>query len=96
MLRNAQYAYLKLDESAKLVEIQEKCPFTSEPMLEPASSGTYGFGTGQILLDAVDLQIENNDSYNNEFYSSLTYKNMILSGKIIKKFEIDSKFIEDI
>lgn len=92
MLRNAQYAYLKLNESENLVQIQEKHPFTSEPMSEPASSGTYGFGTGQILLDAIETQIANDDSYNNEFYSSLTFKNMVLSGKIIKKFEIDRFF----
>jgi len=92
MLRSAQYAYLKFDESENLVEIQEKHPFTSAPMSEPASSGTYGFGTGQILLDAVDAQIANDDSYNNEFYSSLTFKNMISAGKVVKKFEIDRFF----
>ena len=92
MLRNPQYAYLKLDESENLVEIQEKLPFTSEPMSEPASSGTYGFATGQILLDSIDAQIINDDSYNNEFYSSLTFKNMVSSGRIIKKFEIDRFF----
>ena len=92
MLKNAQYAYLRLDKSKNLVEIQEKLPFTSNPMLEPASSGTYGFGTGQILLDAVDEQIANSDSYNNEYYSSLTFKNMVLSGKVIKNFEIERFF----
>lgn len=92
MLRSAKYAYLKLDEYENVVDIQEKQPFTSEPMSEPASSGTYGFGTGKILLDAVDAQIANDDSYNNEFYSSLTFKNMISSGKIVKKFEIDRFF----
>ena len=92
MLRNTQYAYLKLDESENLVEIQEKRSFTAEPMSEPASSGTYGFGTGKILLEAVDAQIANDDSYNNEFYSSLTFKNMISSGKIVKEFEIDRFF----
>jgi NDP-sugar pyrophosphorylase family protein len=81
-----------LDESENLIEIQEKLPFTSEPMSEPASSGTYGFGTGQILLDAINAQIESDDSYNNEFYSSLTFKNMISSGKVVKKFEIDRFF----
>lgn len=50
MLRSAKYAYLKLDEFENVVDIQEKQPFTSEPMSEPASSGTYGFGTGKILL----------------------------------------------
>ena len=92
MLRNTQYAYLKMDESGNLVEIQEKLSFTSEPMCESASSGTYGFGTGQILIDAVEKQIKNNDSYNGEYYTSLTYRNMVKSGKIIKKFDIDRFF----
>ena len=89
MLRNTQYAYLKLDESENLVEIQEKLSFTAEPMSEPASSGTYGFGTGQTLLDAVDAQIANDDSYNNEFYSSLTYKNMVSSEKTLPDIFFD-------
>ena len=92
MLRSTKYAYLKLDEFENVVDIQEKQPFTYEPMSEPASSGTYGFGAGKILLDAVDAQIATDDSYNNEFYSSLTFKNMISSGKIVKKFEIDRFF----
>ena len=92
MLRNNQYAYLMLDESGNLIQIQEKLPFTALPMNEPASSGTYGFGSGQILLDAVKAQIINDDSYNQEYYSSLTYKNMINSGKIVKNFEIKKFF----
>lgn len=93
MLRNTQYAYLKLNEFGDLIEIQEKLSFTSSPMLEPASSGTYGFGTGQILLNAINQQIESGDSYNNEYYSSLTYRNMIASGQVIKSFQIE-KFLQ--
>lgn len=92
MLRNTQYAYLKLDTQGNLVQIQEKQSFSSEPMKEPASSGTYGFGLGQILIDAVSAQIAANDSYNNEFYSSLTYSNMVRSGRVIKNFEIEKFF----
>jgi NDP-sugar pyrophosphorylase family protein len=92
MLRNTQYAYLRLNEFGILSDIQEKIPFTYEPMKEPASSGTYGFRTGQVLIEAVAAQIAANDSYNNEFYSSLTYKNMLSSGKIIKSFEIEKFF----
>jgi NDP-sugar pyrophosphorylase family protein len=93
MLRNTQYAYLKLDKFGNLIEIQEKMSFTSSPMLEPASSGTYGFGTGQILLNAINKQIESGDSYNHEYYSSLTYRNMISSGQVIKSFQIE-KFLQ--
>ena len=92
MLRNAQYAYLKLNELGNLIEIQEKLSFTASPMLEPASSGTYGFGTGRILLDAIDEQIKSDDSYNGEYYSSLTFKNMISSRQVIKSFQIDKFF----
>jgi NDP-sugar pyrophosphorylase family protein len=92
MLHNNQYAYLELNESGNLIQIQEKLPFTSLPMDEPASSGTYGFGSGQILLEAIRTQIINNDAYNQEFYSSLTYKNMVNSGKIVKSFEIERFF----
>lgn len=92
MLRNTNYAFLKLNELGNLIEIQEKLSFTSSPMLEPASSGTYGFRSGQILLDAVSKQISSGDSYNNEYYSSLTYKNMITSGQVIRSFEIEKFF----
>jgi dTDP-glucose pyrophosphorylase len=92
MLRNTQYAYLKLNELGNLIEIQEKLSFTSNPMEEPASSGTYGFGTGKILLDAIKNQISSGDSYNKEYYSSLTYKNMIASGQVIKSFQIEKFF----
>lgn len=92
MLRNTNYAYLKFNDSGNLIEIQEKLPFTSDPMSEPASSGTYGFGTGQLLIDAIIKQISSSDSYNNEYYSSLTYKNMITSGQVIKNFQIEKFF----
>jgi dTDP-glucose pyrophosphorylase len=92
MLRNNQYAYLRVNQSYNLLEIQEKVPFTHEPMNEPASSGTYGFRSGQVLLDAVDKQIKSGDSYNGEFYMSLTYKNMIESRMLIKNFEIQKFF----
>jgi NDP-sugar pyrophosphorylase family protein len=92
MLVNTKYAYLKLDENGFLSEIQEKLSFTDSPMKEPASSGTYGFRSGRVLLDALDSQIELNHSFNNEFYSSLTYKSMVKAGMKIKNFEIQKFF----
>lgn len=92
MLRNTQYAYLKLNESGNLISIQEKLSFTTNPMREPASSGTYGFRSGQLLIDAINKQVLLGHSYNNEYYSSLTFKNMITSGLVIKNFEIEKFF----
>ena len=93
MLRSTKFAYVKLNDEGNLLDIQEKSPYTANPMSEEASSGTYGFGTGQILIDAIKQQIANNDSYNGEYYSSLTYKSMIRKSQIIKTFRID-KFIQ--
>ena len=92
MLANNQYSYLKLDKDGFLLEIQEKSPFTNNPMNEPASSGTYGFRSGQVLLDAIDSQIRDNHSYNSEFYSSLTYKSMIQKDLRIKNFNVEKFF----
>ena len=40
MLGSTNYAYVKLRDS-NIIDIQEKQPFTSKPMEENASSGTY-------------------------------------------------------
>jgi NDP-sugar pyrophosphorylase family protein len=92
MLRNTQYAYLRLDENGFVTDIQEKLSFTASPMGEPASSGTYGFKSGHVLLDAIDSQINQGHSYNNEFYSSLTYKSMLQNDLKIRSFEIRKFF----
>ena len=92
MLRSTKFAYLKLNQSGNLIEIQEKQSFTNFPMGEPASSGTYGFKSGNLLVEAITAQIRDNDSFNNEFYTSLTYKNMVNRGLIIKSFGIDQFF----
>lgn len=93
MLRSNKFAYVKVDREGYVQNIQEKSPYTDNPMSEEVSSGTYGFKSGQVLLDAVSQQFMHNDSYNGEFYSSLTYKNMISRGKKIKTFNIE-KFIQ--
>jgi NDP-sugar pyrophosphorylase family protein len=93
MLRNSNYAVLQMDESGRVSGIQEKLSYTDSPMTEPASSGTYGFGSGRILLEAIDLQISADHSYNKEFYTSLTYRNMIERGLQIQNFPIE-KFLQ--
>ena len=41
MLKNTNYAYVKNKNS--VIDIQEKKPFTENPMMEEVSSGTYYF-----------------------------------------------------
>ena len=73
-LGSTYYAYLKQNEGW-LEDIQEKKPFTNEPVNEYASSGTYYFKTGQLCLEAITEQLARDElSAKNEFYVSLTYK----------------------
>lgn len=88
MLSNTNYAYVKKSE-INLIDIQEKKPFTKEPMKEEVSSGTYYFKTGLLMLKyfkkTIDLELKVND----EFYVSMSYKPMISDGLKINTFLID-------
>jgi NDP-sugar pyrophosphorylase family protein len=76
------YAYLKMKNNL-LEDIQEKKPWTENPNQELASSGTYGFASGEILLSALQNQIDNKLDLNGEFYFSLTYKPLLADGRKI-------------
>ena len=88
MLSNKNYAYVKKNELS-VIDIQEKQPFTKEPMKEEVSSGTYFFKTGEIMLKyfkkTVDLQLK----VNGEYYVSMAYKPMINEELKINTFLID-------
>lgn len=79
MLRSTKFAYV-LKKNDFVVDIQEKAPYTNNPMEEEASAGCYGFATGETLLTAIKEQIKQNESLNGEFYISLTYKNLLGKG----------------
>lgn len=92
MLRSTAFAYVK-KQNEKVIDIQEKKPWTSDPIHEEASSGTYGFGSGETLLRAIEEQIKADDSLNGEYYLSLTYKSMLRRGAGVETFLID-KFMQ--
>jgi NDP-sugar pyrophosphorylase family protein len=87
MLHSTSYAYPKL-EGEWVVDIQEKKPWTDDPASEFASSGTYGFASGQVLLDALAHQVENGYDLNGEYYLSLTYKSVLDLGLTIGVYEL--------
>jgi NDP-sugar pyrophosphorylase family protein len=91
MLRNTQFAYIQKNESGAVSDIQEKKAFTSNPMSEEASAGSYGFGSGKIMIDAIEKQIKIGNSLNGEFYTSLTIKSILeelgnVSSVLMEKF----------
>lgn len=89
MIHNSKYAYIRKDTAGLVCDIREKESFTDTPMSEEASAGTYIFKNGRILLEAIDNQITSQHVFNEEFYISLTYKNMIERGLKIESFLID-------
>lgn len=92
MLHGDKYAFCKTlnSESKQLIEIKEKESFTTEPMSEYASNGTYYFQTSQILktyfLKLLSLEEE---KINNEYYVSMVYKQMLIDNLKIFVFEIE-------
>jgi NDP-sugar pyrophosphorylase family protein len=86
-LGTTNYAYIR-EADGRVLDIQEKQPYTDDRMNEYASSGTYYFRSGAVMLDALaevrrkDLQI------NGEFYVSLAYKPMLDAGQHIRVYAL--------
>ena len=92
MIRSNRFAYVKKDEEDNVIGIQEKSPYTDDPMSEEASSGVYGFRSGELLIEAIRKQIENNISFNGEFYTSLTYKPLLEQELKVKTIQMEKFF----
>ncbi len=88
MLNNTNYAYVKLNGS-EMIDIQEKKPFTSNPMNEYASSGTYYFKSGLIMKKYFEETIKNDLNVNGEYYVSLSFKSMIKDNLKINNFNLE-------
>lgn len=82
------YAYLKTEEN-EVVGVQEKTPFTSNPREEFASSGSYYFKTGQLMLDYFQRCIEEELKVNGEYYVSMVYEPMIRDGLNVHVYELN-------
>lgn len=83
MLRSTKFAYVRKQDE-RVIDIQEKNSYTDMPMREEASAGCYGFSTGALLLSALTKQVQLKHDLNGEFYISLTYKNLLLDGHVIR------------
>jgi NDP-sugar pyrophosphorylase family protein len=91
MIRSTKFAYAQC-EGNRVLKIREKNAFTKFPMSEPASSGTYGFRSGQLLIGAINEQIEQGFDLDGELYTSLTYLPLLARGLDVRVFPIDRFF----
>lgn len=87
-LGSTNYAYM-LEENCWVQDIQEKQPYTNSRMNEYASSGTYYFSSGKIMLDAFNASIESGLELNGEYYVSLAYKSMLAKKMPIAVYPIN-------
>jgi NDP-sugar pyrophosphorylase family protein len=87
MAHSTSYAYVRMDGD-RVVDIQEKQPWTDDPSTEFASSGTYAFASGRLLLDSLEQQIAEGHLLKGEYYLSLTYKPLLARGGRVEVLEL--------
>ncbi|CAK0769696.1 NTP_transf_3 domain-containing protein [Azospirillaceae bacterium] len=88
MLNSTNYAYVKMEEE-RVIAIQEKKPYTNTPMNEPASSGSYYFRTGRLMLEAFAITCADPElALNGEYYVSLAYRPLLQKGCNIAMYSI--------
>ena len=83
------YAYVQ-ETHGVISAIQEKQPYTDTPSEEYASSGTYWFRTGALMLEAFDRTVAEQLDVNGEFYVSLAYRPLLADGRRVEVYPIDT------
>lgn len=86
-LGTTNYAYIR-EKKDWMIDIQEKQPFTENRMNEYASSGTYYFSTGQLMLDAFQETIAQNLNVSGEYYVSLAYKILLANANPVAVYPL--------
>jgi NDP-sugar pyrophosphorylase family protein len=87
MAHSTSYAYVRM-AGRRVIDIQEKQPWTDDPRSEFASSGTYAFASGRLLLDSLDQQVAEGHLLKGEYYLSLTYKPLLARGGRVEVLEL--------
>jgi len=91
MLGTDNYAFVRHSEDnyIRLLEIQEKKPFTNDRMNEYVSNGTYYFKNGYLMKKYFKQLIDMGVKINNEYYVSMVYNLMVKDNLKIGVFEIE-------
>lgn len=87
-LGSTNYAYLKVS-GEKVLEVQEKKPYTNNRMQELASSGTYYFRKGSLVKRFFTELIKEKIDVNGEYYCSLVYNLMIKNNFKVGFYELE-------
>lgn len=94
MLGSTNYAYVDVFEDASGERtlwgrgIQEKRPFTDDPMAEYASSGTYYFATAALMAQCFDEVVARGLEVGGEYYVSLAYTPLFEASRAVAVYPI--------
>lgn len=90
-INGTTYAYAQLQPglNRKIRDIREKNCFTEDFDKEDASTGIYGFKSGELLLQAIEIQLKEANQVNGEFYTSLTLGTLVRNGFDVLVQEVD-------
>lgn len=86
-LGTTNYAYMR-EAGGRVLDIQEKQPYTDDRMNEYASSGTYYFRSGAVMKQALAETRRRELQVNGEFYVSLAYKPMLDAGQDVRVYAL--------
>jgi hypothetical protein len=86
-LGSTNYAYMR-EADGWVQDIQEKQPYTSNRMEEYASSGTYYFAHGKLMIEAFRETMEEGLGIGGEYYVSLSYKPLLAADRSVAVYEL--------
>lgn len=88
-LYNSSFCYLKTKNSS-VIKVQEKKPFTENPIDEPASSGIYYFKSFRMMKKYFQKLVFSGQRVNNELYVTMPYNLMIEDGLNVVHFPVEN------
>jgi NDP-sugar pyrophosphorylase family protein len=87
-LRGGVYAFIR-EHDYWASDIQEKQPFTDDPMQEFASSGTYYFRSARLMQEHMRACVAQKRDVRGEYYVSMVYKSMFEAGLPVAVYELE-------
>lgn len=82
--RHPKWSFARLDKDNSVIEVAEKKVISNK-----ATVGIYYFRRGRSFVEGAFSMIEKDIRFNNDFYVSLVFNELILTGGNIKSWEID-------
>lgn len=81
-----QWSYVRTNSENLIIESAEKKPISSN-----AIAGFYYYKTAKLFIEAAKEVISSSETINDKFFISMTFNELILKGKKISGYFIDSE-----